>query len=110
MNAKSKKRHIDQAVQAQAQQARVISREIHGWAERPFREVQSSQRLAEYLGENGFAVEFPFKKIPTAFRAVWGAGKPVVGMNTMRCLGAASTRTELGAMAEGTTSWALPRP
>jgi len=80
MNAKSKKRHIDQAVQAQAQQARVISREIHGWAERPFREVQSSQRLAEYLGENGFAVEFPFKKIPTAFRAVWGAGKPVVGM------------------------------
>ena len=39
MNAKTKKRRVDQAVQAQARQARAISRQIHGWAERPFREV-----------------------------------------------------------------------
>ena len=80
MNVRGKKSRIDKAVQAQARQASEISRQIHAWAERPFREVQSSQRLAEYLGENGFAIEFPWKKIPTAFRAVWGKGKPVVGL------------------------------
>ena len=80
MNAHSKKKRIDQAVQAQASQARTISRQIHAWAERPFREEQSSQRLATYLEENGFAIEFPFKKIPTAFRASWGSGKPSVGL------------------------------
>ncbi len=80
MNAQTKKRRVDQAVQAQARRARAMSRQIHAWTERPFREVKSSQCLAEYLGEQGFAVEFPFKKIPTAFRATWGAGKPAVGM------------------------------
>jgi aminobenzoyl-glutamate utilization protein B len=80
MNAKSKKNRVDKAVQAQAGQAIAISRQIHTWAERPFREVKSSQRLAEYLAANGFKIEFPFKKIATAFRAVWGTGKPVVGL------------------------------
>ncbi len=80
MNARNKKSRIDKAVQAEASQARKISREIHAWAERPFREVQSSQRLATYLEERGFKVEFPFKNIKTAFRATWGTGKPVVGL------------------------------
>ena len=80
MNAKAKKTRVDQAVQSQARRARRISRQIHQWAERPFRETNSAQCLAEYLGENGFQIEFPFRKIPTAFRASWGKGKPVVGM------------------------------
>ena len=80
MNAKTKKSRVDKAVQAEAVAARAISRQIHAWAERPFREVQSSQRLADYLRENGFEVEFPFKNIKTAFRATWGKGKPAVGL------------------------------
>ncbi|MFT5090642.1 MAG: metal-dependent amidase/aminoacylase/carboxypeptidase family protein [Candidatus Latescibacterota bacterium] len=80
MNARNKKKRIDQAVQAQAAQARAISRQIHTWAERPFREEQSSQRLAAYLKENDFDIEFPFKKIPTAFRASWGSGKISIGL------------------------------
>ncbi len=80
MNSKTKKSRVDKAVQAQARQARAISRQIHAWAERPFREVQSSQRLAEYLEASGFKIEFPFKNISTAFRAVWGTGKPIVGL------------------------------
>ena len=80
MNAQTKKRRVDQVVQAQARRARAMSRQIHAWAERPFRETQSAQRLAEYLKGNGFKVEFPFKNIPTAFRAIWGAGKPSVGL------------------------------
>lgn len=112
MNAKTKKRRVDQAVQAQARQARTISRQIHAWAERPFREVQSSQRLAAYLEEQGFAIEYPFKKIPTAFRAVWGGASPSSGCsaNTTPYPVAVSIKRRPGAMAEGTTFWALPRP
>ncbi|MCZ6636445.1 MAG: hypothetical protein O7G87_23845 [bacterium] len=80
MTSKTKKNRVDKAVQSQARQARTISREIHAWAELPFRETNSSKRLADYLGENGFQIEFSFKNIPTAFRATWGKGKPAIGM------------------------------
>ena len=80
MNKKTKKSRVDKAVNAQKTAALMLSRQIHGWAERPFRETQSSKALADYLEANGFEVEFPFKKIPTAFRATWGKGKPVIGM------------------------------
>ena len=80
MNTASKKQRVDRAVQAQASRARRMSHEIHGFAERPFRETRSADTLAEYLSEAGFKVTFPYKKIATAFRAEWGTGKPVVGM------------------------------
>jgi len=80
MNAKTKKMRIDKAVQAQSKRAWELSQKIHGWAERPFRETQSSQALATYLEESGFTVEFPFKNIPTALRATWGKGTPTIGM------------------------------
>jgi len=80
MQPKAKKTHVDRVVRAQARNARELSREIHAFAERPFREVESSKCLADYLAGQGFDVEFPFKNIPTAFRATWGSGKPVIGM------------------------------
>lgn len=80
MNAKTKKNRVDKAVQEQAKVAFDLSRRIHNWAERPFQEHESSQALAAYLEQNGFTIEFPFKNIPTAFRATYGKGKPVIGM------------------------------
>ena len=80
MQPAAKKKQIQRAVAGQADRALQLSRRIHAWAERPFREVESSRALAAYLEEQGFAVEFPFAKIPTAFRATWGKGKPVNGM------------------------------
>ena len=80
MDAKTKKSRVNPAVKAQSQRAFDLSRKIHGWAERPFRECESSKALASYLEENGFQIEFPFKNIPTAFRATWGMGKPAIGM------------------------------
>ncbi len=80
MTSKTKKARVDQAVRKEAKTAKSISRDIHGWAEPAFQEVRSSQRLAEYLEEAGFKVDFPFKNIPTAFRAVSGTGKPRIGM------------------------------
>ena len=80
MNSKTKKARIDKAVQSQARSARAISQQIHSWAERPFRETNSAGRLAEYLEASGFRIEFPYRNIPTAFRATWGSGKPAVGL------------------------------
>ncbi|MDA0708957.1 MAG: hypothetical protein O3B73_01955 [bacterium] len=80
MNASTKKTRVESAVKEQAREAIDLSRRIHNWAERPFQEHQSSQALAKYLEQNGFLVEFPFKNIPTAFRATYGKGKPVIGL------------------------------
>ena len=80
MNAKTKKRRVESAVAAEARTARALALKIHGWAERPFREVNSANAIGEYLAANGFNVEFPFKKIPTAVRATWGKGKPAIGL------------------------------
>ncbi len=63
MDAKTKKSQVDQAVKSQSQRAFDLSRSIHGWAEWPFREYESSKALATYLEENGFQIEFPFKNI-----------------------------------------------
>ncbi|MDA0745107.1 MAG: hypothetical protein O2954_01200 [bacterium] len=80
MNASTKKTRITRAVQTESKRARELALSIHGWAERPFRETKSSQAIASYLESHGFRIEFPFKKIPTAFRATWGKGKPAIGL------------------------------
>jgi len=80
VRAQTKKRRIDRAVRAEAAAARKLSLEIHQLAEPAFKEAKSARLLGEYLEAHGFAVEFPFKKIPTAFRATWGRGKPSVGL------------------------------
>ena len=80
MNAKSKKKRVDDAVRKESRAAKALSHEIHGYAELPFRETQSARILADYLGSRGFKIDFPWKNIPTAFRAIRGTGKPSIGM------------------------------
>lgn len=71
---------ITKAVQAQQSRIWQVALDIHRFAEPPFKEVKSSRLLADYLADHGFEVEFPFKKIPTAFRARWGKSGPAIGM------------------------------
>ncbi len=80
MTAKEKKSLVNRAVAAESKRARDLSTQVHAFAERPFREVRSSKAIADYLASRDFDVEFPFKKIPTAFRATRGVGDPAVGM------------------------------
>ena len=80
MNARTKKKRVDEAIRSETRTARMLSHEIHGYAERPFRETKSSEALAKYLSSRGFEVAFPWRNIPTAFRAVRGTGKPAIGM------------------------------
>ncbi|MBQ9959565.1 MAG: amidohydrolase [Oscillospiraceae bacterium] len=46
-----------------------------GW-----KEFQAMEWTAEFLRQNGFAVETGAFGVPTAIRAVWGSGKPVIGI------------------------------
>jgi aminobenzoyl-glutamate utilization protein B len=80
MRAKTRRAKVNEAVRAESGSGRKLSLAVHALAEPAFKEVESSRILAEYLAGKGFAVDFPFRRIPTAFRAIWGKGKPVVGM------------------------------
>ncbi len=57
-----------------------LAKSISEFAEPPLREFKSSKLLAGYLRKNGFKVEFPWKHIPTAFRAVYGAKGKRIGI------------------------------
>ncbi len=55
------------------------SDKIWEFAEIALHEYQSSQLLQEQLKEAGFLVENRVAGMPTAFRAKWGHGNPVIG-------------------------------
>ena len=53
--------------------------EIWHYAETAFREYKSSKAYVELLRKEGFRVEEGSGGMPTAFCAVWGEGKPIIG-------------------------------
>jgi aminobenzoyl-glutamate utilization protein B len=57
-----------------------VAKQIWGWAEPGYQEVQSAPLLAGMLEEAGFQVERGVADIPTAFQATYGAGEPVIGI------------------------------
>jgi len=67
-------------VDACRQQLKELSLKIHSNPELGFSEVKASAWLAHYLEENGFTVERGICELPTAFRASYGQGKPVIAI------------------------------
>ncbi len=57
-----------------------LSLRIHQNPETAFEEVKASAWLAEYLEQKGFDVERGICQLPTAFRATYGSGKPVIAL------------------------------
>jgi len=55
-----------------------LSRQLHDNPEVAFEERRSSALLVDFLTKNGFRVKKGICKLPTAFRAVYGQGKPVI--------------------------------
>ncbi|MHC4914537.1 MAG: amidohydrolase [Planctomycetota bacterium] len=80
MNPKAKRKAVNRAVRVQARAAERLLKQVHGFAEPAFRETGSAAAIAAYLAERGFRVEFPWRKIPTAFRAVRGTGRLAIGI------------------------------
>ncbi len=57
-----------------------VSDDLWGYGELAFKEYQSSKRLIEVLESEGFKIESGLAGIPTAFRASYGKGRPVIGI------------------------------
>lgn len=66
------------AIEARAQELKDISRWMYENPEIAFEERHSSARLAEYLGSQGFKVEYPAYGLETAFVARSGSTGPEV--------------------------------
>lgn len=76
----SQKAGLDDLIQARADQAWDAAQKIWGWAEPGYQEKRSAALLADLLEAGGFKVERGVAKIPTAFTATLGSGKPVIGI------------------------------
>ena len=55
-----------------------VSDEIWKFAELSVKEFKSAKLYVDVLKELGFEVEAPFAGIKTAFKGVYGSGKPVM--------------------------------
>ena len=80
MNRRAKKALIQKLVRREAEAAVRVSDAIAAVPEPGFEEFRSAQLLTDYLESRGFRVERPWKHMPTAFKAVRGKGKPVIGL------------------------------
>ena len=70
-------------LQTAKDQAAAISRmnqQLWSYAEPGYKEFKSSKALADALAAEGFSVETGIAGIPTAFKAVYGSGRPVIGI------------------------------
>lgn len=56
-----------------------MSDQIWDFAEIGLKEFQSSELIMNALGKEGFTVEAGIADMPTAFKASWGSGRPVIG-------------------------------
>ena len=61
-------------------QLRELSEKIHANPETGFEEVKAAAWLTEYLVKNSFSIERGICQLPTAFRASYGKGKPVIAI------------------------------
>lgn len=71
---------ISRLVDAKAERAIALNREIWEAAELNFREVKSAAALADALETEGFTVTRGIGGMPTAFLASYGNGGPVIGL------------------------------
>jgi aminobenzoyl-glutamate utilization protein B len=74
------KKIITRLINKEKASATTLAKQIWELAEPGFCEYKSARLLAEYLDRAGFHVDFCFKNIPTAFKAISGRGKPIIGI------------------------------
>ena len=67
-------------IDSREQQLTNLSRKIHASPELGFKEKRAAGWLGGYLEENGFSLKKGIYKLPTAFKASYGSGRPRVAM------------------------------
>ncbi len=76
----AQKAALEESIQARSEASWQMAHQIWSWAEPGYHETRSAALLAEALEAAGFKVERGVAKIPTAFLATLGSGKPVIGI------------------------------
>lgn len=71
---------LSESIDSRADQSWSMARKIWEWAEPGYQEKKSSALLADAMEKAGFKVERGVAKIPTAFTATFGEGKPVIAI------------------------------
>jgi aminobenzoyl-glutamate utilization protein B len=79
MRPADKKRWVRSLMAAEKRDIERLNCAIWKLAELPLQETQSAKLLADYLASRGFTVTWPIRVLPTAFKAVWGKGRPAIG-------------------------------
>ncbi len=75
-NAAAIKRQVVDDIEGRKRELIDLSLRIHATPEIAFQEHKSSAMLADFLDEQGFALERGICEIGTAFRATYGSGEP----------------------------------
>ena len=92
-------------VEANRGQLSELALKIHSNPELGFHEVKAVDWLTQYLEQNGFSVERGICELPTAFKAGYGHGKPVIAImaeyNALPSLGHACGHNLISACAVG---------
>lgn len=78
--AQAQKSALNDSIQRQDAAMWKAAQQIWAWAEPGYQETKSSALLASILEDAGFSVQRGVADIPTAFSAVYGSGKPVIGI------------------------------
>ena len=79
MDIKKLKSAIAKDIDARSSQLGELSRKIHDNPETAMQERRAVAWLTGFLKENGFAITKGVAGMPTAFRGVYGKGKPAIG-------------------------------
>ena len=66
-------------INLKAERLAELAGKIWGSPETAFNETRASAWTADFLEEEGFEVERNYVGMPTAIKASWGSGKPVIG-------------------------------
>jgi len=76
----AQKQELYKSIHARDEATWSAAMKIWGWAEPGYQEQKSCKLLADMLKEAGFSIEKGVAKIPTAFIASFGKGKPIIGI------------------------------
>jgi amidohydrolase len=79
LDTKTLKAAIIEDIDSRAGALGEIARKLHANPETAMKEKIAAETLVSFLKKNGFTVEAGICQMPTAFRAVYGKGKPVIG-------------------------------
>jgi amidohydrolase len=71
---------VSSSVESQRDELIEMSQYIHANPELGFKEKVASALLCDYLQQHGFKVQKNIARLPTAFKATYGSGKPVVAL------------------------------